>query len=306
MRKRRFIGRGYPTTGPRTSSRIRGQPEGFTYQPSARSAGFSLSSAYLKNLGAARHCRNPGGSPMPRVHDLPREALVALNLIDHVGPVRLRQLLAHFGPDPAAVLKATRQELLTVAGIGTDTTETTYPGNRPWTCGASCDASPKPAYNRHPGGPGISALLEGRSTTRRWSWYVRGQLTPADRNGVALVGSRLTTPYGQDVARKLGYQLAFTGVTVVSGGAGDRHTPRIRGALTARGRTIAVLGTGINLVFPPENAGLYERISEHGAVITQFRSIVPPTSRASPSATASSPACRRHRRGGGQSGQRRP
>ncbi|HZL12939.1 MAG TPA: DNA-processing protein DprA, partial [Verrucomicrobiae bacterium] len=86
----------------------------------------------------------------------------------------------------------------------------------------------------------------------------------------AMVGSRQTTHYGIETARKLAYQLAYVGVTVVSGGARGIDTAAHQGALLAKGRTIAVLGTGINLVFPTENAELFQRISENGAVITQF------------------------------------
>jgi DNA processing protein len=91
-----------------------------------------------------------------------------------------------------------------------------------------------------------------------------------DKNSVAMVGSRLTTHYGVEVARKLAYQLAYLGVTVVSGGARGIDSAAHQGALAANGRTVAVLGTGINVVFPPENAQLYEKIAANGAVITQF------------------------------------
>ena len=100
--------------------------------------------------------------------------------------------------------------------------------------------------------------------------YVKGILTARDKSAVALVGSRRTTHYGLEVARKLAYQLAYLGVTVVSGGARGIDTAAHQGALTGKGRTIAVLGTGINLVFPPENADLYARIAANGAVLTQF------------------------------------
>jgi DNA processing protein len=80
----------------------------------------------------------------------------------------------------------------------------------------------------------------------------------------------MTTHYGVEVARKLAYQLAYMGVTVVSGGARGIDTAAHQGALSAKGRTIAVLGTGINLVFPAENAELFERIAATGAVVTQF------------------------------------
>src|SRR2546428_584565 len=82
--------------------------------------------------------------------------------------------------------------------------------------------------------------------------------------------SSMTTHYGTEAARKLGYQLAYIGVTVVSGGARGIDTAAHQGALAAKGRTVAVLGTGINLVVPSENGELFERIAAHGAVITQF------------------------------------
>jgi DNA processing protein len=91
-----------------------------------------------------------------------------------------------------------------------------------------------------------------------------------DKNAVAMVGSRQTTHYGIETARKLAYQLAYVGVTVVSGGARGIDTAAHQGALAAKGRTICVLGTGINIVFPPENQELFGRIAENGALITQF------------------------------------
>src|SRR6202042_3029202 len=100
--------------------------------------------------------------------------------------------------------------------------------------------------------------------------YVKGGLTAKDKNAVAVVGSRMTTHYGVETARKLAYQLAYIGVTVVSGGARGIDTAAHQGALHSKGRTIAVLGTGINLVFPAENKELFERIAAQGAVITQF------------------------------------
>src|SRR5439155_7732968 len=95
--------------------------------------------------------------------------------------------------------------------------------------------------------------------------YVKGELMTRDKNAVAMVGSRQTTHYGLEVARKLAYQLAYVGVTVVSGGARGIDTAAHQGALAAKGRTVAVLGTGINFVVPPENAELFERIAANGA-----------------------------------------
>jgi DNA processing protein len=100
--------------------------------------------------------------------------------------------------------------------------------------------------------------------------YVKGELLPKDKNSVALVGSRLTTHYGIEIARKLAYQLAYLGVTVISGGARGIDSAAHQGALAAQGRTIAVLGTGINVIWPAENKELFERIAANGAMVTQF------------------------------------
>ncbi|MCW5559940.1 MAG: DNA-processing protein DprA, partial [Verrucomicrobiae bacterium] len=199
-----------------------------------------------------------------------REALIALNLVDHVGPVRLRQLMARLGPDPADILRARREDLLAVPGIGEDTAEAIASWERTVDLGAELrrieDSGVRIVTAEEEEYPPLLRQIYDPPMVL----YVKGSLLPKDRNGIALVGSRLTTPYGQEAARKLAYQLAFTGVTVVSGGARGIDTAAHQGALSARGRTIAVLGTGINLVFPPENAALYERIAANGAVMTQF------------------------------------
>ena len=199
----------------------------------------------------------------------PREALVALNLIEHVGPVRVRQLLEHFGDAPA-ILRASRSQLRQVRGIGDDTAEAITG----WEKTANLDAEMKriAEFGCH---IVIQADAEYPESLRQIYdppivLYVKGELSLKDKNSVALVGSRLTTHYGLETARKLAYQLAYLGVTVVSGGARGIDTAAHQGALSGKGRTIAVLGTGINLVTPPENARLFEQIAASGALITQF------------------------------------
>src|SRR5262245_24922530 len=90
--------------------------------------------------------------------------------------------------------------------------------------------------------------------------YVKGQLGPKDKNAVAMVGSRQTTHYGLEVARKLAYQLAYVGVTVVSGGARGIDTAAHQGALNSKRRTVAVLGTHTDITLPPDSAEPFARI----------------------------------------------
>jgi DNA processing protein len=198
-----------------------------------------------------------------------REAWVALNLIEGLGPVRARQLLDHFGEAPA-ILQAPRSQLARVRGIGEDTAEaivrweetTDLAGELQRMEAFGCRAV-IPSDPEYP--PSLREIYDPPLVL-----YVKGELSPKDKNSVALVGSRQTTHYGIETARRLAYQLAYLGVTVVSGGARGIDTAAHQGALSAKGRTVCVLGTGINIVFPPENKDLFDRIATHGAVITQF------------------------------------
>src|SRR5882757_967107 len=198
-----------------------------------------------------------------------REALVALNMVEHVGPVRVRQLLDHFSEAPA-ILAASRQQLLQVRGIGAETAEAI--ANWEKTIDLSGELKRIGEFGCH---ILIQSDEEYPELLRQIYdppvvLYVKGRLSAKDKNGVAMVGSRMTTPYGQEVARKLSYQLAYVGVTVVSGGARGIDTAAHQGAMSAKGRTVTVLGTGINLVFPAENAELFERHAAQGAVMTQY------------------------------------
>jgi len=198
-----------------------------------------------------------------------REALIALNMVEGVGPVRARALLEHFGDAPK-ILAATKYELLRVRNIGDDTAEKISAWEK------SVDLAGELKRIADFGCHVLISTDEQYPPSLREIYdpplvlYVKGELTAKDRNAVAMVGSRMTTHYGIETARKLAYQLAYTGVTVVSGGARGIDTAAHQGALSGKGRTIAVLGTGINLVFPVENAELFERIAANGAIITQF------------------------------------
>lgn len=198
------------------------------------------------------------------------EALIALNRLENVGPIRLRQLLGHFDGDPVAVLHATAATLERVPGIGPETAGAIAG----WRESADLDgelrritqSGIRVVCDRDDEYPPLLREIYDPPIVL----YVRGRLLPGDRNAVALVGSRLTTSYGIETARRFGYQLGYTGVTVVSGGARGIDTAAHQGALAAKGRTVAVLGTGIDRVFPPENAELFEQIARNGAVVTQF------------------------------------
>ena len=198
-----------------------------------------------------------------------REALVALNLLPDIGPVRVRNLLSRFG-SAQAVLAATQADLSQVDKVGFKAANNIIRWRelidldgelrRIDQFGANIvttDDSEYPALLRQIYDP--SLVL-----------YVRGTLRPEDAYAIAMVGTRQSTLYGRQTAERLARQLAASGVTVVSGGARGIDSASHEGALQSGGRTIAVLGTGLDIVYPAENVKLYQRIAEQGAVITQF------------------------------------
>ena len=100
--------------------------------------------------------------------------------------------------------------------------------------------------------------------------YVKGELVPGDALSISFVGSRNAKDYGRKVSYRLSYQLAQRGLTVVSGFAKGIDTSAHRGALEAGGRTIAVMGNGLSLIYPATNKDLAEKITESGVLISEF------------------------------------
>ena len=100
--------------------------------------------------------------------------------------------------------------------------------------------------------------------------YVKGELKPEDALSISCVGSRSAKDYGRQVSHRFSYQLAQRGVTVVSGLARGIDTNAHRGALDAGGRTIAVMGNGLSLIYPASNDKLAEEIMQAGALISEF------------------------------------
>lgn len=106
---------------------------------------------------------------------------------------------------------------------------------------------------------------------------VNGKILPQDEKAIAIVGTRRATSYGLDVAKQFAYELASLGITIVSGMALGIDSAAHVGALEAGGRTIAVLGTGIDVIYPPENAKLYDQIIQSGAIVTEYKQGTSPT-----------------------------
>jgi DNA processing protein len=185
-----------------------------------------------------------------------------------VGNVTFRELLAHFG-SPQAILKASLSEL-TAAGVHAEVAHAistfdqwrvvemelqklSKTGVRLVT---RTDADyPENLTHLHDPPPFL---------------YVRGSLVPEDRLAIAIVGSRFASAYGRGVARDLAHGLTEKGITVVSGLARGIDAEAHRATIEAKGRTLAVLGSGLDIIYPNEHRSLAAEISGHGALLSEF------------------------------------
>ncbi len=196
------------------------------------------------------------------------ELLVGLNMVSGIGSVRLRKLLEYF-PEPADVLNASQKELM-------------------FTCGLSQKAAAQVCSLKKVDLAGEFASVKKHGLTiitqddARYPdnlrqipappivLYVLGELRGSDKLSIGVVGSRRASYYGLSLAEQFSLELALSGLTIVSGLARGVDTASHNGALKSGGRTIAVMGSGFGHIYPPENKKLAKRISEHGAVISEF------------------------------------
>lgn len=197
------------------------------------------------------------------------EAYIALNLIEGVGPATLAQLRKVFG-EPQTILSAGIDQLMRVQGIG----PVTAAAIRNWEDTVDLQSELQRIKNADcrviiPEDEEYPPLLR-EIYNPPFLLYVKGRILPQDKGSISIVGSRMITLYGKETAHRLAQQLAYAGITVVSGGASGIDTAAHQGALSAKGRTLAVLGNGLNHIYPTGNSELFEKIAENGALISQF------------------------------------
>lgn len=197
------------------------------------------------------------------------ERLVILNMVEDMGSVRTRALLRDFGSF-SRVFQAKEDEFAKVKEIGQKRAPKIIQGikdvdirkelklikrHRVRVMTFLDDDYPKNLKNIYD--PPVVL-------------YIKGEILPQDDIAVAIVGSRLASFYGIQSAERLGFELGSRGITIVSGLARGIDSSAHKGALKANGRTLAVLGSGLGNIYPEEHRGLAEKISESGAVISEF------------------------------------
>lgn len=192
-----------------------------------------------------------------------------LNDLPNIGPITLNRLLAEFGGDPLKIFTATKRQLEAVRGVGPETSASVLAWEQHFNLAREeerlAQAGATFITARDAGYPRLLKEIHDPPI----GLYRKGDYL-FEQPCVALVGSRRTTLYGQATAKKLGAELARLGFCVVSGLARGIDTAAHEGALSVGGRTAAVLGTGIDIIYPSENLGLYRRIAESGAVLAEF------------------------------------
>jgi DNA processing protein len=200
---------------------------------------------------------------------------IALGRIKRLGGVTFKRLAARFG-DAGRVFSASRAELASVEGVDAEVVERLLNfsewGDVEEDLRRACDAGAAIITFNDARYPSRLRMIADPPTVL----YVKGQLRADDENAVAVVGSRSASEYGRRVARELCRGLASFGFTVVSGMARGIDGAAHEAALDAGGRTLAVLGSGVDRPYPPEHEGLYDRISGQGAVISELPMRTPP------------------------------
>ncbi|MGE5195206.1 MAG: DNA-processing protein DprA [Deltaproteobacteria bacterium] len=195
-------------------------------------------------------------------------AALRLALVDGVGP-RIRQTLLERFATPQAVFEAPHAALLELDGVGPKITAAILAARHNGFAEdelARCQELGVDLVLQHDSG--YPAAL-GRICDPPGVLYCKGKLEPRDELAVAIVGSRRCTVYGRQQAERLAGALARAGLTIVSGLARGIDAAAHRGALEAGGRTIAVLGTGLANIYPPEHAELAAVIVQHGAMLAE-------------------------------------
>ena len=198
------------------------------------------------------------------------KAMLVLNALPHLGPVTVGRLLERFGGDPVALMQGTEKEWMDVEGVGKKIAGTLGDWREHFDLqGELAKMGNLGVGFVARGRDGFPSLLE-KTGDAPIGLYKLGSLDLDKIRGIAIVGTRRPTLYGQRIAKKVASKLARAGFCIVSGMARGVDTAAHEGALEVGGQTVGVLGCGIDVVYPPENQGLYRRIASEGALLSEF------------------------------------
>lgn len=210
------------------------------------------------------------------------EASIILNMLPHLGPVRFVRLKEHFG-SAEAILSAKGNDLRQVEGVGSEVSESILRWEQ------QVDLSKEIASVTALGARVLIAGDAEYPPLLREIYdppivlYILGKIEERDhQNGIGIVGTRLASHYALESAKRLGYQLAYAGITIYSGLARGIDTVAHQAALAANGRTVAVLGSGLAQLYPKENNLLAEKIAASGAVVSEYPMGTTPTKQTFP------------------------
>ncbi|MBR4125323.1 MAG: DNA-processing protein DprA [Victivallales bacterium] len=201
-----------------------------------------------------------------------REAFIAINLLPEIGPARLRALLEYI-PDPRNALGAPLKRLQTIPRLGTRAAQVLHEWHKYCPLSQELKRAEQAKILLLTWDDSAYPLILKEIHDPPICLYVRGDLEALQDSSrtIAMVGSRFTTAYGENIAQQLATSAARNGWTIVSGLARGIDTVCHRSVVEAGGRTIAVLGSGLDRLYPAENVGLCRAIIEHhGAVISEF------------------------------------
>jgi len=191
---------------------------------------------------------------------------MVLNAIPGIGPVMLKRLLDHFAEDSWEIIHANPSKLATIKGIGKKLIQSITETN--WIDWLNRETEKLSKMNGcfiHKAEiPSYLSELEDPPA----GLYCLGEIPQLPC--ISIVGTRIPSSYGKKYARELARDLASAGVCVVSGMARGIDTEAHLGALEAGGKTLAFLGSGLDVIYPPENLGLYQKIISSGAVLSEF------------------------------------
>ncbi len=198
-----------------------------------------------------------------------REAFILLNMAPHIGSIRLKRLLEYFG-SPQKVLSSSKDRLIKVEGIGERLASQIIETKKRTDLERELDLVKREnieilTLNDDSYPENLKEIYDPPIVL-----YVKGKILPQDKQAIAVVGSRRASYYGLSSAERFARELAGFGITIVSGMARGIDSVSHRAALKIKGRTIAVLGSGLLNIYPPENRNLFEQISCNGAVISEF------------------------------------